>query len=210
MPVVAVVNPKGGVGKTTLATNLAGAYAAAGYRTVLGDFDRQQSSRDWLSLRPPELAPIEGWDEALEEAGRKRPPRGVTHVVLDTPAQIEARRLAEVLRIADRVLVPMQPSMFDVLAMSRFLAELERALRGRVRLKDRVAVVGMRVDARTRAADELERYVAGLDLPVAATLRDTQNYVQLAAHGLTLFDMPPQRVARDLESWEPLLAWLRD
>ncbi|GAA4407802.1 ParA family protein [Quisquiliibacterium transsilvanicum] len=207
MPVVAVVNPKGGVGKTTLATNLAGAFAAQGHRTMLGDLDRQQSSRDWLSLRPEGLAPIEGWDEA-GEGGLRRPPAGVTHVVLDTPAQIEASRLAEVLKLADRVLLPMQPSMLDVLAMQRFLRELERALRGRARLHGRVGVVGMRVDARTRAAEELERFLAGLGLPVVATLRDTQNYVQLTAHGLTLFDLPPQRVERDLQSWEPLLRWL--
>jgi chromosome partitioning protein len=204
MPVVAVVNPKGGVGKTTLATNLAGAFAAEGHRTMLGDFDRQQSARDWLALRPQAAAPIEGW----EEGELKRPPRGVTHVVLDTPAQIDVRRLAEVSRVADRVLVPLQPSMFDVLAMRRFLDELQRAFPGRSRLLDKLAVVGMRVDARTRAAEELGRFVSGLGLPVAGALRDTQNYVQLAAHGLTVFDVPSHRVARDRESWEPLLRWV--
>ncbi len=66
MPVVAVVNPKGGVGKTTLATNLAGAFAAQGHRTMLGDFDRQQSARDWLALRPASLPAIS--TEVLIEA----------------------------------------------------------------------------------------------------------------------------------------------
>ncbi|HWS74199.1 MAG TPA: ParA family protein [Quisquiliibacterium sp.] len=206
MPVVAVVNPKGGVGKTTLATNLAGAFAAQGHRTMLGDFDRQQSARDWLGLRPQTVAPIESW----EEGELRRPPRGVTHVVLDTPAQIDPRRLAEVARVADRILVPLQPSMFDVMAMRRFLEDLDRVFRDRARLREKVAVVGMRVDARTRAADELARFVAGLELPVAGSLRDTQNYVQLAAHGLTLFDVPSHRVERDRETWAPLLRWVGD
>ena len=204
MPVVAVVNPKGGVGKTTLATNLAGAFAAQGHRTMLGDFDRQQSARDWLGLRPQTVAPIESW----EEGELRRPPRGVTHVVLDTPAQIDARHLADVARVADRILVPLQPSMFDVLAMRRFLETLQQVFRDRARLRETVAVVGMRVDARTRAADELARFVAGLELPVAGNLRDTQNYVQLAAHGLTLFDVPSHRVERDRQTWEPLLRWV--
>lgn len=72
-----------------------------------------------------------------------------------------------------------------------------------------VAIVGMRVDTRTRAADQLARFVTGLGLPVAGWLRDTQNYVQLAAHGLTLFDVSASRVERDRETWEPLLRWVQ-
>lgn len=205
MPVVAVVNPKGGVGKTTLATNLAGWFASRAQRTMLGDFDEQQSSRHWLTLRPAGVAPIDGW--ALE--GRiARPPRGVTHVVLDTPAQIRGRRLAEVLRVADRIIVPLQPSMFDVMATSRFLAELRAGYPASRRFETTVSIVGMRVDPRTRAAEQLARFVGGLGLPVAGYLRDTQNYVHLAAHGLTVFDVPSQRVDKDRATWEPLVRWL--
>ena len=63
-------------------------------------------------------------------------------------------------------------------------------------------------DARTLAADRLREFVAGLGVPVLGYLRDTQNYVQLAARGLTLFDIAPGRVQRDLEQWEPIRAWL--
>lgn len=204
MPVVAIVNPKGGVGKTTLATNLAGAFASGGHRTMLGDFDRQQSARDWLALRPASVAPIESW----EQSELRRPPRGVTHVVLDTPAQIDSARLAALARVADRLLVPMQPSMFDMLAMQRFLVDLRELLRRRPALAGRVAVVGVRVDARTRAADEFARFVRGLGLPVAGSLRDTQNYVKLAAHGLTVFDLPAQRLPAERASWDSLLRWV--
>jgi chromosome partitioning protein len=96
--------------------------------------------------------------------------------------------------------------MFDILATQHFLERLtkEKAVRkGAIE----VGVVGMRVDARTRSAEQLHRFVEGLDLPVLGFLRDTQNYVQLAAHGLTLWDVPQSRVEKDLEQWEPILAW---
>jgi len=205
MPVVAVVNPKGGVGKTTLATNLAGYFAGSGRRTMLGDFDRQQSSAHWLRLRPEALPAIETW--AMD--GRvARPPKGVTHVVLDTPAQIDARRLADVVRVADRIVVPLQPSMFDVLATGAFLENLRKAFRSPGEYRETVAVVGMRVDPRTHSAEQLGRFVETLELPVAGMLRDTQNYLHLAAHGLTLFDVPTQRVEKDLATWQPLLDWV--
>lgn len=205
MPVVAVVNPKGGVGKTTLATNLAGYYAASAHRTMLGDFDRQQSARHWLTLRPAGVVAIDSWDINGSIA---RPPRGVTHVVLDTPAQITGKRLSEVLRVADRIVVPLQPSMFDVMATRRFLDELEAGFGAGRSFADTVGIVGMRVDTRTRAADQLARFVDSVGLPVAGYLRDTQNYVHLAAHGLTVFDIPSQRVDKDRSTWEPLLRWL--
>lgn len=205
MPVVAVVNPKGGVGKTTLATNLAGYYAASGKRTMLGDFDRQQSARQWLNLRPADARSIESWEMNGEVA---RPPRGVTHVVLDTPAQIEGKRLAQVARVANRIVVPLQPSMFDVLATARFLEELEALFDSTRRFRETVGIVGMRVDTRTRAAEQLARFVGGLGLPVAGYVRDTQNYVHLAARGLSLWDIAPGRVERDLAQWQPLIEWI--
>ena len=205
MPVVAVVNPKGGVGKTTLATNLAGYFATRQQKTMLGDFDRQQSAKYWLRLRPSGVAPIATWEINGELA---RPPKGVTHVVLDTPAQITGKRLSDVVRVADRILVPLQPSMFDVMATQHFLEELKDEFANSKRFSDVVGIVGMRVDTRTRAAEQLSRFVTGLGLPVAGYLRDTQNYVHLAAHGLTLFDVPSVRVEKDRTTWEPLVKWI--
>lgn len=205
MPVILVANPKGGVGKTTIATNLAGWYAKSGHATMLGDIDKQQSSRVWLDLRPPTLPAIARWK--LDAHGIAQMPEGVTHAVLDSPAGIGGDRLKEALKVADRIVVPLQPSIFDILATRDFLAILaeKKAVReGRAA----VGVIGMRVDARTRAADQLQRFVEGLGLPVLGYLRDTQNYVQLAAHGATLWDAAPWRVEKDVAQWQPLLDWL--
>ena len=203
MPVIVVANPKGGVGKSTLATQVAGCLAHAGRAVMLGDVDRQQSSRQWLALRPPQLPFIRGWDPA--EGDVLCPPRGTTHVVIDTPAGIQGKPLDAVLRIADRVLVPLQPSLFDINATHAFVQSLA-AHRRASRLT--IGLVGMRVREHTRAVEQLHHYLDTLAVPVVAWLRDTQNYVHLAAHGLTLWDVAPSRVERDLEQWAPLRAWV--
>lgn len=199
-----IANPKGGAGKSTLATNLAGCFARQGHRVMLGDIDRQQSSREWLRLRPPSLPHIATWD--IEPDQPARPPKDTTHVVLDTPAGLHGKRLAQMLKLVNRVIVPLQPSLFDILATRDFLDVLleEKEVRKQHAF---VAVVGMRVDARTRAAAELERFLADQGLPVLTLLRDTQNYVQAAAHGLTIFDLPASRAAQDWAQWQPLLDW---
>jgi chromosome partitioning protein len=202
MPVIAIANPKGGAGKSTLSTNLAGCLAAQGHAVMLGDVDKQQSARQWLGLRPPQLLPIRGW--AVQPDDIVRPPKGTTHVVLDTPAGLQGKRLDAVLRIASHVLVPLQPSLFDIQATHAFVQLLQQHKRA-ADLK--IGLVGMRVRENTKANEQLHAYLATLPVPVVAWLRDTQNYVQLAAHGLTLFDVAPSRVERDLEQWAPLKAW---
>ena len=203
--VTVVMNPKGGVGKSTLATNLAGYYASRGYKVMLGDVDKQQSAREWLRLRPPQCKSIISWD--LERGRPARPPKDATHIVLDTPAGLSEKVLEQVIAPARHVIVPLQASMLDILVTRRFLAELanDRAVRKSDAL---IGVIGMRVDSRTRAFDELRRFLDGLGLPVLGHLRNTQNYVQLAARGLTLFDVAPSRVQQDLEQWAPILEWL--
>jgi chromosome partitioning protein len=200
-----IANPKGGTGKSTLATNLAGWLARQGHKVMLGDIDRQQSSREWLRLRSPALPHIASWD--IEPGRPARPPMGTSHAVLDTPAGLHGKKLAHVLKLVEHVIVPLQPSLFDILATRRFLDGLmaEKEFRKHHAF---VAVIGMRVDARTRAAAELERFLDGLGLPVLACLRDTQNYVQAAAHGLTVFDLPASRAAQDWQQWQPILDWV--
>ncbi len=203
MPVVVVANPKGGVGKSTLATNVAGYFASKGHAVMLGDADRQQSSKLWLSLRSPQARPISTWEMTADLI--VKPPRGTTHVVLDTPGGLHGWRFSDVMKMADKVIVPLQPSVFDIFATRAFLDQL---ISSKHADKLQIGLVGMRVDARTIASDHLHEFVASLNLPVLAYLRDTQNYVHLAARGLTLFDVAPGRVEKDLAQWVDICEWL--
>jgi chromosome partitioning protein len=203
MPVIVVANPKGGVGKSTLSTNIAGYYASRGHAVMLGDVDRQQSARTWLSLRPAGLAPIRAWEVAHDEV--VRPPKGTTHVVLDTPAGLHGKRLDEVMKIADKVLIPLQPSIFDIHATHEFVRQLLAHKRGD---KVKLAIVGMRTREGTISTDQLRGFLDGQGVPLLGFVRDTQNYVHLAAHGLTLWDVNSSRFERDIEQWQPIAQWL--
>lgn len=203
MPMVVIANPKGGVGTSTLATQVAGYFASQGHAVMLGDADRQQSSRLWLGLRPEAARPIATWEVNADLI--VRPPRGTTHVVLDTPGGLHGWRFNDVIKMADKIIVPLQASVFDMFATRAFLDQLaENRHAGKVQ----VGIVGMRVDARTISSDKLREFVESLDLPVLGYLRDTQNYVHLAARGLTVFDISPGRVAKDLEQWRGICDWL--
>ncbi len=203
MPVIVVANPKGGVGKTTLATNLAGYLASRGHAVMLGDVDRQQSSRTWLDQRPAGLPKISAWE--MTQGDVVRPPKGTTHVVLDTPAGLHGKRLDEVMKLADKVLIPLQPSIFDINATHDFINQL---LDHRRSASVQLAVVGTRTREGTIATDQLRHFLESVRVPLLGFLRDTQNYVHLAAHGLTLWDVSSARFERDREQWEPIMVWV--
>ena len=203
MAVIVVANPKGGVGKSTLATQISGFLASQGKSVTLGDLDRQQSSRQWLDIRPAHLPRIQPWEITRDQVAR--PAKGATDAVIDTPAGLHGARLDTAIKAADIVVVPLQPSLFDMQATHAFLRELREHKRAS---RLRVGLVGMRVKEHTIALERFQEFVATLGIPLITTLRDTQNYVHLAAHGLTLFDVAPGKVERDLAQFAPLARWL--
>ena len=203
MPVIVVANPKGGVGKSTLSSNIAGYFANQGHAVMLGDIDRQQSSRMWLMQRPGTLPRIQSWDVSKDNIAR--PPKGTTHIVLDTPAGLHGKGLEAVMKLADKVIVPLQASVFDIYATQDFIKELGQRKRAE---RTQIGVVGNRIKDHTKATEHLKEFLQTLDVPLLTLLRDTQNYAHLAAHGLCLWDLAPHRVEKDLDQWAPMLSWL--
>ena len=210
---ILVLNPKGGSGKTTIATNLASYFASQGDRPVLSDNDPQGSSTRWLKKRRPEQPFIHGIatferNDRMTRAFQMRIPPDATHVVIDTPAAVPAQDLPDMTKDADAIIVPVLPSDIDIHAFSKCIADLLLIAKVR-RDANRIGVVANRVKRNTVIYQSLMRFLETLRIPVIATLRDSQNYVRGAEQGLGLHEMKPNMVDQDLEDWVPLLAWLK-
>lgn len=210
MPVVAVINRKGGSGKSTLATHLAAWCARNDRRVMLGDVDRQQSALSWLRRRAVQPlaqgAEIAGW--ALDGRSVLRPPAGVNHVVLDTPGGLGGPDLARLVMQADAILMPLCDSAFDRESAADCHAELmtlPRVASGRCK----VGIVGMRLDARTKAEQTLQDWATARGLRWVAGVRSTQGYVRCIEQGLTIFDLPAAKNEADLAQWQPVVGWLQ-
>ncbi|MEZ0231855.1 MAG: AAA family ATPase [Methylophilaceae bacterium] len=203
MRTILIANPKGGSGKTTIATNLAGYFATRGKHVVLSDTDRQHSALSWLSRRPEKLPLIHGMDGR----GKHKDSLSADWTIIDSPAGLRGEKLSNAVKLADWIIVPIQPSAFDIGATEEFLEVLreEKAVR---KEKTFVAVIGMRIDSRTRSAASLQAYLAKSGFPVMGNIRDAQIYALAAEQGISLFDIRPSQVSRDLQQWAPLLHWI--
>jgi chromosome partitioning protein len=210
---ILVLNPKGGSGKTTIATNLASYFASQGDRPLLSDNDPQGSSIRWHKKRRPEQAFIHGVaayerNSRMTRAWLMRIPPDAGHVIVDTPAAIPAQEMPDMTKNADAIIVPVLPSDIDIHACSKCIADL--LLIAKVRRDEyRIGVVANRVKRNTLIYQSLMRFLETLRIPVIATLRDSQNYVRAAEQGVGIHEMKQHLVDQDLEDWQPMLAWLK-
>ena len=209
---ILVLNPKGGSGKTTLATNLASYFASLGDRPLLSDNDQQGSSTRWLKKRQPEQAFIHGLaaferNSRMTRAWQMRVPPDAAHVVVDTPAAVLAQEMPEMTRTADAIIVPVLPSDIDIHACSRCIRDL--LLVAKIKRRDnRLAVIANRVKRNTLVYQTLQRFLETLGIPIVATLRDSQNYIRSAESSLGIHEMKRQAVFEDTDAWGPLIQWL--
>jgi chromosome partitioning protein len=205
MQTLLIANPKGGSGKTTLATNVAGWLAGRKQRVVLADFDPLRSTTEWLERRPAMFPAIGGWTPtAGKEELREHNPHWL---ILDTPAGLHGEALRDAMRRSDMLLVPVSPSAFDMGATQHFLdqiGEYKAVKQGDIA----IGLVAMRVDPRTHSAEELEEFLQTFDFPLVAHLRQTQVYVHCARDGLSMFDLPRSRAEQDWDQWRPLTRWI--
>jgi chromosome partitioning protein len=211
---ILVLNSKGGCGKTTIATNLASHYVQQGLRTALIDYDPQGSATRWQRLRgenDTEIHVIAAYRQSRNAAATRTwqltPPAGTERVIIDAPAGVQGFDLQDFVRRVDTILIPVLPSTFDVHATADFIRDL--LLVGKARTYNtRLGVVANRVKPRTNAYQSLQNFLRTLSIPLIASLRETQNYVNAAEQGLGIREMPEYLVRNDLAQWEPLLAWL--
>lgn len=201
---ILIANSKGGCGKTTLATNLAGYFSAQGSKVALADLDRQQSSTQWIKRRPAVVPPIYSYSNHNKQHIPKP-----EWLITDSPAGFRDEKLSDAVKEADCVIVPIQPSAFDIVATSDFLDILEREKAIR-KHKTFIALVGIRVNVRANATASLTEFMEYTGLPILTYLRNAQVYATAAELGVSLFDLRPSFVAQDIEQWAPLLEWVKE
>lgn len=203
MKQIFVANPKGGCGKTTLAAQLASCYAGRGASVALVDHDPQQSSGDWLRSRPKKCAGIVPIIASRGEVADD----DYDYVIHDMPAASEISAIDGIARRGDKLIIPMLPSPTDIKAGVRFLMSLNRNPWIEESGLD-VGLVANRVRSNTNYFKVLTAFLEEVNIPLVASIRDTQNYIRAMDGGVSIFDLPPSRVKQDVEQWQPLLDWI--
>jgi len=202
---ILVINPKGGSGKSTVATNLAAHFAYEVDDVVLADYDPQGSSLEWLERRPakaPEITGLHAFDTGLRGVNRT-----TDVVIIDAPARTHKKELTDLLNRSETIVIPVQPSPIDMDATAKFLEELH----GYTRIKDKkakVCVVANRFRENTIIWDKLDAFLDKQKEPYIAAFREAQNYIRAYTRGLGVNELPEYLAWPDQQQWEPLMEWL--
>ena len=211
---ILVINSKGGSGKTTLTTNLAGYYASKKVRTAIMDYDPQGSSIQWLRVRPDKAEKIHGANAAHAKGAvplrslHAWVPSDTEVLVIDAPAGAKGLLLQEIVRRANFIVIPVAPSPIDIHATADFIKEL--FLFGGARTaKVKIAVVANRVrNSSSSVYASLERFLNSLKLPFLTSIHDSENYIHAAERGLGVFEMDGAATISERQELMPILKWL--
>lgn len=186
MKVIAVLNQKGGSGKTTISTHLARAFQLAGSSVVLVDSDPQGSARDWAAAHEEQPLSVIGIDRPTIERDLKSLAK-TDYVVIDGAPQA-SDLAASAIKAANFVLIPVQPSPYDIWAA----ADLVDLVKQRIQITDGALQAGFvvsRAISGTRLGQEVAEALAGYELPVlTARIMQRVAYPGSAATGKTVFD----------------------
>ena len=201
---ILVVNPKGGCGKTTIASNLATYYSVWDVSTALVDLDPQQSSMAWLRVRPETENKIQGFNGLK---GRIFPEEGTQRVIYDAPARTDSAKVAKLIKLVDVVIIPVLPSALDMRVAAAFIADITTRLRAN-NSHAIIGVVANRAHTSYHSYKALHKFLKALNIPFVGTLRSSQNYIKAADSGGGIFEMPANEVALDMQQWAPIIKWV--
>ena len=209
---IVVLNPKGGCGKTSIATNLASAFALRDSMPTLMDCDPQGASMRWLEKRPRQRPPIHGIAAFRTSPGatrtwQQRVPLETRKIIIDTPAGLEGPQIHDLIYDASNLIIPVLPSPIDIRFAARFIAELLLVAQ-LDRRSVRVGIVANRTRRNTKSLQQLMRFLSSLKIPVLAVLRDSQCFIKAAGRGIGIAELPNYQARTDMQSFAPLLAWL--
>ena len=201
---ILVVNPKGGCGKTTIATNLATYYAVWDVPTALVDLDPQQSSTGWLRVRPKDENPIQGLNGLL---GKIYPDSNTQRIIYDAPARTDSAKVARLIKLVDVVIIPVLPSAIDMRVAAGFVADIVTRVKAQ-NSKALIGVVANRTQRNYQSYTALLKFLKKLDVPFVGALRNSQNYIKAADTGVGIFEMPLAEAKNDMAEWKLIINWI--
>jgi chromosome partitioning protein len=211
MPNILVANPKGGCGKTTLATSIACHYANQNIHTILIDRDPQKSASDWHVSRPKNCSTIELITVNSNDNFKpdNYPSTNTDTVVIqDMPAGWQPELHSPLLNNNQpyQLLIPILPSPVDIKAGLRFLMQLYRS--GILEQHIRAGMIANRTRSHLRFHQALMDFLQRVQIPLIGTVRDSQNYIRAMENGISIFDLPARVVQKDLAQWQGIFDWL--
>jgi len=210
MTIITIINPKGGVGKTTLTLNLGLFLAAQSQTVVFVDLDPLNSLSDWLSRRPktlPQIKCIKSNCNKFSIDDFAAGDENITYLI-DCPAAMDQQQISKLLNISDIFLIPVNPSPVDLGALTRFVFKLA-AIDGDILNSKPIALIANRSKSYTRLHSDILSKIEKLKIPLIGTLRDTQNYTLPASQGMGVIDLPNYRARSDIENWSTILQWIK-
>jgi chromosome partitioning protein len=199
MPIISVLNQKGGSGKTTIATNIAHALSLEGEKVLLVDSDPQGSARDWSEANEGELLPVVGLDRETLAKDLLRISEGYQWVIVDGAPQL-ARMAAAAVKVSDMVLIPVQPSPYDIWATAD-LVEIVKARQEVANGFPKAAFVISRAIKNTKLGKEVGNALSEYEIPILkSVITQLVVYPTTASKGLSVLNSADNTAITEIKS----------